>query len=184
MTILIIGLIILILIIWGISVYNKLIKDRLKVDNQWSQIDVQLKMRSDLIPNLVETVSGYAQHEKETLGEVTNARVKYLSAENPVDAMKASEEMSKVLSRLMAVAEAYPDLKANTNFLELQTELYSIEKRIADYRQFYNDTVLRYNQGISIVPSNIIAKLFNFKEKEFLEIAAEDKVRPNVKFTH
>lgn len=98
--------------------------------------------------------------------------------------MKAFEEISKVLSRLMAVAEAYPDLKANTNFLELQTELASIEKRIADYRQFYNDTVLRYNQGISIVPSNIIAKLFNFKEKEFLQIAAEEKARPNVKFTH
>ncbi|AKN29712.1 membrane protein [Clostridium carboxidivorans P7] len=184
MIILIIALVILIPIIWGVSAYNKLIKDRLKVDNQWSQIDVQLKMRSDLIPNLVETVSGYAQHEKETLGEVTNARVRYLSAENPGDIMKASEEMSKTLSRLMAVAEAYPDLKANTNFLELQRELSTIEKRIADYRQFYNDTVLRYNQEISTVPSNIIAKLFNFHEKEFLEVTDEDKVRPNVKFTH
>lgn len=173
---------VIILIIWVIVSYNNLVREQLKVDNQWSQINVQLKMRADVIPNLVETVSGYASHEKSLLNEVTQARTRFMSAGTPAETMKASGELSQTLGRLLAVSEAYPDLKANANFLNLQQQISEIEKRIADFRQFYNDTVMRYNRLIKTFPSNIVAGLFKFQEKTFLEVDSQDQVRPTVKF--
>ncbi len=165
-----------------VYMYNDLVKTRLKVDNQWSQIDVQLKMRADLLPNLVETVKGYAAHEKATLDEVISARSRYLTAKTPEDMMNASGELSGVLSKLFALSEAYPDLKANQNFLDLQGRLADIEEKIANYRQFYNDTVMMYNQKIQTVPTNIVAALFSFKESSFWRADEADKALPKVKF--
>ena len=140
----IIGAVVLLIVLYVISTYNKLVNERLKVDNQWSQINIVLKQRTDLIPNVVNTVSGYASHEKEIFNNLSEARARSMSAKTPADEMKAAGEMSAALGRLFAVAEAYPDLKANVNFLELQKQLSSIEKKIADFRQFYNDTFMRF----------------------------------------
>ncbi len=174
--------IIALLALWVVYMYNDLVKTRLKVDNQWSQIDVQLKMRADILPNLVETVKGYAAHEKTTLNNVIEARSRYLSAKTPEDLMKASGEMSGMLSRLFALSESYPELKANQNFLDLQEKLSSIEEKIANYRQFYNDTVMMYNQKIKTVPSNIVASMFNFKEHPFWQVDEASKQLPEIKF--
>ena len=176
-------LVILILIaLYVMSTYNSLVQGRNKVKDQWSQIDVILKRRSDLIPNLVETVKGYASHEKETLDAVISARAKAVSATNPKEEMAANGELSNALGRLMAVAESYPDLKANTNFLDLQTQLKDTEDKIAYSRQFYNDTVLAYNNSIEVFPANIVANNFHFEKAEFFEIAEADKEVPKVKF--
>lgn len=176
-------LVILILIaLYVMSTYNSLVQGRNKVKDQWSQIDVLLKRRSDLIPNLVETVKGYASHEKETLDAVISARAKAVSATNPKEEMAANGELSNALGRLMAVAESYPDLKANTNFLDLQTQLKDTEDKIAYSRQFYNDTVLAYNNSIEVFPANIVANNFHFEKAEFFEIAEADKEVPKVKF--
>lgn len=174
--------IVVILIVWVIASYNSLVKEQLKVDNQWSQISVQLKLRADVIPNLVETVKGYATHEREALNDVTQARTRYLSARTPMETMNASGELSYTLGRLMAVSEAYPDLKANANFLNLQQQIGEIEQRIADFRQFYNDTVMRYNQRIRTIPSNLVASLFHFAQRDFFEATEADTTRPDVKF--
>lgn len=174
--------IIVVLIIYVISTYNSLISLRNKKDDQWSQIDVQLKRRSDLIPNVVETVKGYAKHEKGTLEDVIKARNTFVTASTPEEEMKASGELTKTLSKLMALQEAYPELKANENFMELQKELKDTEDKISYSRQFYNDTVLIYNNKVQMFPSNIIANIFNFKKGSFFEIAEEDKKVPEVKF--
>lgn len=178
----IIIVIIVLLIIWVISTYNGLVGLRNKKDDQWSQIEVQLKRRADLIPNLVETVKGYAKHEKETFEEVIKARNTYLSANTPEDEMKASAGVSNAISKLFALAENYPELKANDNFLSLQNDLKDTEDKISYARQFYNDAVLTYNNKVEMVPSNIIAGMFNFKKAAFFEVEEKDKEAPKVSF--
>ena len=177
------ALIVLAIVVLGIggfivSNYNGLVKLRNKVKDQFSQIDVQLKKRSDLVPNLVETVKGYSKHESETLEKVIQARNTYLSAGTPDEKMKSSGELTQAISKLFALAESYPDLKANTNFLDLQNQLKEIEDKISYARQFYNDAVLMYNNKIEMFPSNIIAGMFHFTKEEFFE--ADDKERKNV----
>lgn len=162
--------------------YNSLVKLRNKVKDQWSQIDVLLKRRADLIPNLVETVKGYASHESETLEAVVAARNKVVGAKSTEDEIKANGELTQALGRLMAVVESYPDLKANANFMNLQNELSETEDKIQYARQFYNDAVLVYKNKIEMFPSNIIAGMFNFKPEAFFEIDEKDRQTPKVKF--
>jgi len=170
------------LLLMLIAVYNSLVGKRNKVRNSWSQIDVQLKRRFDLIPNLVEIVKGYANHERSTFEAVTSARTNYLSSNTPNDMMKANGELSQVLGKLFAVAEAYPELKANTNFLELQGELSKTEDKISYSRQFYNDVAMDYNNSVQMFPSSLVASIFNFKEEPFFNVEAEEKAAPQIKF--
>jgi LemA protein len=152
--------------------YNGLVRTRNRVDNAWSQIDVQLKRRYDLIPNLVETVKGYAAHERQTLEAVTAARANAMTAQQGGDIgqqAQAENALSGALKSLFAVSEAYPDLKANQNFLQLQEELTSTEDRIAYSRQFYNDSVLNYNNKIQVFPRNILASTFSFEKRQYFE---------------
>jgi LemA protein len=183
----IIGVIILILILIYIANYNGLVGLRNQVKNAWAQIDVQLKRRHDLIPNLVETVKGYAAHERGTLEAVTNARNLAQSVANSgagvAERARAEGELSSALARLMVVVENYPNLKANENFLALQEELTSTENKISFSRQYYNDSVLRYNNKTQMFPSNIIANISGFKQSEFFEVkAAEEREAPKVSF--
>ena len=159
--------------------YNGLVKLRNAIESAWAQIDVQLQRRYDLIPNLVETVKGYAAHEKEVLENVTRARNLAMDASGVAEQAKAETGFTAALKSLFAVAEAYPDLKANQNFLALQEELSGTEGRIAYARQFYNDVVERYNNKVQAFPSNLVANLFRFKEREYFE--ADDTSRPPVK---
>ena len=179
--IIIVVIVVLILAFVGMT-YNKLVVLRNKVKDQWAQIDVLLKRRADLIPNLVETVKGYASHESETLENVIAARNKLVDAKTTEEEIKADGELSRALGRLMAVAEAYPDLKANTNFLDLQNNLKESEDKIQYARQFYNDTVFNYKNKIEVFPSNIVASLFNFKPEAFFEIDEASKEAPKVQF--
>ena len=167
----IVGVLVLLVLI-VIFIYNSLIRARNRVDNAWSQIDVQLRRRYDLIPNLVETVKGYAAHERQTLEAVTSARANAMDAQQRGTVgqqAQAENALTGALKSLFAVAEAYPDLKANQNFLQLQEELTSTEDRIAYARQFYNDSVLNYNNSIQVFPKNILAGMFNFEKREFFE---------------
>jgi LemA protein len=168
--------------LWLMSAYNGLVALRQAVKNAWAQIDVQLKRRHDLIPNLVNTVKGYASHEKETFERVINARAKATSATVPADAIKAEGELSAALGRLLAISEAYPELKANQNFMALQTELTSTEDRVSFSRQAYNDSVTRLNTTIQTFPTVLIAGMFGFKEEPFFETPAEQKEAPKVQF--
>lgn len=170
------------LFLYIITTYNKLIVLKNRIKDQWAQIDVQLKRRFDLIPNLVETVKGYAKHEKETLENVIKARNSYLAATTPDQQMNASNELSGIVSKLFALSENYPDLKANTNFIDLQNQLKEIEDKIAAARQFYNDTVLQYNNKIQTIPSNIVAGIFKFKAQAFFEVATSERENVQVKF--
>lgn len=174
--------IVVLLILFIVSSYNSLVKLRNKVRDQWAQIEVVLKRRADLIPNLVETVKGYAGHEKETLEAVINARNKAVSATTPMDEMKANGELTQALGRFMALSEAYPDLKANTNFNNLQKELTEIEQKIVYARQFYNDSVLKLNNKVEMFPSNIVAKMFGFKKEQFFEANTAERENVKVKF--
>ncbi len=181
----VIGVIVVLLILVFVVSYNGLVRARNRIDNAYSQIDVQLKRRHDLIPNLVETVKGYAAHEKGTFDQVTQARANAISAGqggSPHQQAEAENALSGALRSLFAVAEAYPDLKANQNFLNLQEELTSTEDRIAYARQFYNDSVLRYNNGIATFPRNMIAGMFNFTKREYFDADAEDQALPKVQF--
>jgi LemA protein len=162
--------------------YNGLVKRRNQVDNAWSQIDVQLKRRHDLIPNLVETVKGYAAHERGTFEAVTQARANAINAQTPADQAQAENVLSGALKSLFAVAEAYPDLKANQNFLNLQEELTSSEDRVAYARQYYNDSVLSYNTQIQKFPTVLLAGMFNFDKREFFDAAPEETETPQVQF--
>ncbi len=178
-------IIVIIVVVIGVfiaSCYNSLVGLRNKVEDQFSQIDVQLKKRADLIPNLVETVKGYAKHESETLESVISARNSYLSANGNDSKMKASGELTSAINKLFALAESYPDLKANTNFEELQKQLKDVEEKISYARQFYNDSVLMYNNKIEMFPSNIIAGMFGFKKEEFFEANDNERENVNVKF--
>ena len=177
----IVGVIALI-ILYVIGTYNKLVKGRNKVKDQWAQVDVQIKRRFDLIPNLVETVKGYAKHEKSTLEDVVKARNTYLSASTPEDQLKADGQLTAAVNKLFALAESYPDLKANESFLSLQKELTTCEEKITYARQFYNDTVLSLNNKVELFPSNLVAKIFGFKKEAFFEAEAEAKTAPQVKF--
>ena len=168
--------------LWLMSAYNGLVGFRQAVKNAWAQIDVQLTRRHDLIPNIVHTVKGYAAHEKGTLEAVINARAKATSVTLPADKIKAEGELSSALGRLLAVSEAYPDLKANQNFLALQEELTSTENRVAFARQFYNDNVTKLNTAIQTFPTVVIAGMFGFKEEPFFETPAEEKKAPTVQF--
>jgi len=167
------------LIGYVVLAYNSLASMRVRIKEAWSQIDVQLKRRADLIPNLVETVKGYASHEKEVFDAVTQARAAVLSASTTQEAATANNQLTQALKSVFAVAEAYPELKASQNFLSLQTELSDTESKVAYSRQFYNSTVRDYNTKIVTVPSSVIAGLFGFKEEAFFE-ASEDE-RQNVK---
>src|SRR6266566_5303908 len=168
--------------LWLMTSYNGLVTLRQSVKNAWAQIDVQLKRRHDLIPNLVNTVKGYAAHEKETFERVIAARARATSATSAGEAIKAEGELSSALARLLAVSEAYPELKANQNFLSLQEELTSTENRVAYARQFYNDNVTRLNTQIQTFPTVAIAGMFGFKEEPFFEAPSEEKEAPKVQF--
>ena len=172
--------IIAVLVIWVIAMYNSLVSAKLKVDNAWSQIDVQLQRRFDLIPNLVETVKGYMGHEADVLTKVTDLRSSWANAKTVDEKAKLDNQLSESLKTIMAVAENYPDLKANQNFSELQTELTNTENKISYSRQFYNDTVTRYNIKLETFPSNIIASVFNFKSENLFEVDSQE-ARKNVK---
>ena len=163
------------LVLAAIWIYNRLVTLRTRVDNGWSQIDVQLRRRADLIPNLVETVKGYAAHERELFERVTEARARSLGATGVADQADAENQVSAGLRQLMAVVENYPDLKANQNFLALQEELIGTESKIAYARQFYNDQVMRLNTLIQSFPSSIMARAFGFRERPFFEIEEETR---------
>jgi LemA protein len=178
--------IVVILVLWLWGNYNGLVRARIAVKNAWAQIDVQLKRRWDLIPNLIETVKGYRDFEASTLEAVTKARTAAQQAGNVADRGKAEGELSAALGRLMVVVERYPELKANQNFLALQEELTGTENRIAFSRQAYNDSVLQYNQKTQQFPSNIVANMFNFqKEQQFLQAteAEAERKAPKVSFS-
>ncbi|MBZ0180793.1 MAG: LemA family protein [Melioribacteraceae bacterium] len=184
MTFFLIFIVIMVVIgFYVVSLYNGLVKLRNQVKNAWSQIDVQLKRRHDLIPNLIETVKGYMKHEKETLENITEARSRAMGADSVADKAKAESELNGAMSKFFVVVENYPDLKANQNFLSLQEELTSTENKISFSRQNYNDQVLFYNNKIQMFPSNIVAGMFGFKEEVFFEIE-EPKERevPKVQF--
>lgn len=178
----IIGIIVIILIIAIVAIYNGLVGARNKVKNAWSQIDVQLNRRTDLIPNLIETVKGYAKHEKTVFNDVTSARSNLMNASTVKDTESANNQLTESLKTLFAVAENYPELKANENFKELQKQLSETEDKIAYSRQFYNDTVLMYNNKCQMFPSNIFAGMFNFKEADFFEAAEGSRTVPKVEF--
>lgn len=175
----------LVVLLWVVAAYNGLVRMRNQVRNAWSQIDVQLRRRWDLIPNLVETVKGYAKHEQDTLEHVTEARAAAQNAAGQGVAKQAQAEsgLSGALSRLMVVVEAYPDLKANSNFLALQEELTSTENKIGFSRQFYNDQVMQYNTMTEMFPKNIVAGAFNFQKADFFELEeAAAREAPKVEF--
>lgn len=178
----IILVVVAVIVLWLIAVYNDLIKSRNRVDEAWSDIDVQLKRRYDLIPNLVETVKAYATHEKEVFEKVTEARSKAMQAQGAEAKGQAENILSGTLKSLFAVAEAYPDLKASTNFLQLQSELTDTEDKIQASRRFYNGNVRDFNTKIQIFPTNLIANMLGFKKYEFFQIGTEEKEAPKVAF--
>ena len=172
--------IVVILVIAIISMYNGLVSARVKVDNAWSQIDVQLQRRFDLIPNFVETVKGYAAHESETFEKIAKLRTSWANAGTVAEKADLDNQLSGALKTIMAISENYPELKANQNFSELSEELRNTENKISFSRQFYNDTVTMYNEKLQIFPSNIIANMFNFKPRELFK-TDNDEARKNVK---
>ena len=176
------GLFLLVAVFAAIGIYNRLVTLRNRVDNAWSQIDVQLRRRYDLIPNLVETVKGYAKHEQETLEKVIQARNLAMSASGVAAQGEAENMLSGTLKSLFALAESYPDLKANQNFMMLQEELSGTESKIAYARQFYNDSVMSYNTSTQTFPSNILAGMFGFTEREYFEIEEAAKEPVKVQF--
>lgn len=174
--------IVVLVVLAVIAIYNGLVGSRNRVDNAWSQVDVQLKRRYDLIPNLVETVKGYASHEQQTFQQVTEARAAAQSAQGPADQAQAENFLTSALRQLFAVAEAYPELRASENFQGLQTELSETENRIAVSRQIYNDTVLTFNNKVQQVPTNIVASMFGFGAREFFEAGEAADEAPAVEF--
>jgi LemA protein len=176
-------LVVLVVVAAIIGIYNRLVVLRNRVDNAWSQIDVQLKRRYDLIPNLVETVKGYAAHESQTFEKVTAARTAAMNAGTVKEHGEAENMLSSTLKSLFAVAEAYPDLKANQNFLQLQEELSGTEGKIAYARQFHNDSVMSLNTALQTFPNNILAGMFGFQQKDYFEIEVAAKEAPKVSFS-
>jgi len=183
MTLAVLAGIFVVFALFAVGIYNGLVALRMQVKNAWSQIDVQLKRRYDLIPNLVETAKGYMAHERGTLEAVINARQMAIDASNVKDQAAAENQLTQTLRSLFAVVENYPDLKANQNMLALQEELTSTENKIGFARQFYNDSVMRYNTRVQTFPAAIVAGMFNFKEEKFFEVEnAEERKAPQVKF--
>ena len=176
----IILIVVVLILIWIVSVYNGLISSRQKVENAWSQIDVQLQRRFDLIPNFVETVKGYMTHEKETFEKIAALRTSWANATSVSEKANLDGELSNTLKTIMAVSENYPELKANTNFSELSEELRNTENKISFSRQFYNDAVTMYNAKLQLFPSNIVAGMFNFTARDLFK-AESDEARKNVK---
>ena len=176
----IILVVVVLLVIWVIAIYNGLVTARQKVENAWSQIDVQLQRRFDLIPNFVETVKGYMTHESETFEKIAQLRTSWANSSSVGEKAQLDGELSGALKTIMAVSENYPDLKANQNFADLSEELRNTENKISFSRQFYNDSVTMYNTKLEVFPSNIIAGMFNFKQKELFS-AESDEARKNVK---
>ena len=172
--------IVVIIVIAIIVMYNGLVSAKIKVDNAWSQIDVQLQRRFDLIPNFVETVKGYAAHESETFEKITELRTSWANAQTVTEKAELDNQLSGALKTIMAVSENYPDLKANQNFSELSEELRNTENKISFSRQFYNDNVTMYNEKLQLFPSNIIANMFNFKPRELFAVE-NNEARKNVK---
>ena len=164
------------------SIYNDLVTKRNQVKNSWSKIDVQLKRRTDLIPNLVEVVKGYAKHEHDTFTQVSQARASLMNARNIEDIQKSNSQLSRSLVNLFAIAERYPELKANTNFLNLQGQLQESEDKIAIYRERFNNFVLVYNNSCEQFPGNLVAQMFGFKTANFIEISEDEKAVPKVQF--
>lgn len=170
------------IISYTISIYNDLVTKRNQVKNSWSKIDVQLKRRTDLIPNLVEVVKGYAKHEHDTFTQVSQARASLMNARNIEDIQKSNSQLSRSLVNLFAIAERYPELKANTNFLNLQGQLQESEDKIAIYRERFNNFVLVYNNSCEQFPGNLVAQMFGFKTANFIEISEDEKAVPKVQF--
>jgi LemA protein len=171
------------LVLFVIGIYNSLVRTRNQVDNAWSQIDVQLKRRHDLIPNLVETAKGYMKHERETFEAITQARSQAVAAKSVPEAAQAEGRLADAISRFMLVVENYPELKANQNFLALQEELTSTENKIAFARQNYNDQVLSYNNQTQMFPSSVVAGMFGFTKRDFFEVqSAAEREAPKVSF--
>ncbi len=180
MALIIVVVLIVLLIVYVVAVYNSLVADRNKVKNAWSQIDVELQRRFDLIPNLVESVKGYMEHEEKILSEVADLRSSWASATTVAEKSTLNNQLTESLKSLMAIAENYPDLKANQNFLELQNELENTENKISYSRRDYNDTVTRFNIKLEAFPSNLVASAFKFEKEELFEVK-DDSVRENVK---
>ncbi len=172
--------VVILIVVWVIGMYNGLVTARQKVENAWSQIDVQLQRRFDLIPNFVETVKGYMTHESETFEKIAQLRTSWANSSSVGEKAQLDGELSGALKTIMAVSENYPDLKANQNFADLSEELRNTENKISFSRQFYNDSVTMYNTKLEVFPSNIIAGMFNFKQKELFS-AESDEARKNVK---
>jgi LemA protein len=170
------------IISYTISIYNDLVTKRNQVKSSWSKIDVQLKRRTDLIPNLVEVVKGYAKHEHDTFTQVSQARASLMNARNIEDIQKSNSQLSRSLVNLFAIAERYPELKANTNFLNLQGQLQESEDKIAIYRERFNNFVLVYNNSCEQFPGNLVAQMFGFKTANFIEISEDEKAVPKVQF--
>lgn len=168
----------LIFVLWPILIYNRLVAKRVRVDNAWRQIDVQLKRRHDLIPNLVESTKGYMQYERSTLEKVMEARSRAISARGPEEVGRAEGELTRFLRQLFALVENYPELKANESVARLMEELTHTENNIAFARQFYNDMVMDYNTSIQVFPNSIIASLFNFQPKPFFRMEVEEEAQP------
>jgi LemA protein len=175
------GVVVLLAVI-VVGIYNALVRDRNRVDNAWAQVDVQLKRRYDLIPNVVETVKGYASHEQQTFERVTQARSAAQAAQGPAEQAQAENFLTSALRQLFAVAEAYPELRASENFAGLQAELSETENRIAVSRQIYNDTVLTYNNRVQQAPTNLVASMFGFGAREFFEAGEGAEEAPAVEF--
>ena len=172
-----------ILFLWIIGIYNTFVKLRNVIENAFADIDVQLKLRFDLVGNLVNTVKGYAHHEQSTLQSVTDARTHYLNAQTTDDKIEANNQLSGALKSLFAVSEAYPDLKANTNFLQLQTELADIENKLAASRRYFNASVKEYNTALQVFPANVIARLFGFAPRPYFELTGDaERATPTVSF--
>ncbi len=176
------GVLLVVILVWIVGGYNGLVRLRNENKNAWAQIDVQLKRRHDLIPNLVETVKGYAGHERQTLEAVVAARGAAVAAKDTGDRIKAETALGGALGRLMLLVEQYPDLKANQNFLALQEELSSTENKIGFSRQYYNDTTMQYNTRRETFPTNIVAGMFSFQPAVFFEAAQAERETPQVKF--
>jgi len=178
----IVGGILALVVIIFIAYYNKFIVKGNRIDNSLAQIDVQLKKRADLVPNLIETVKGYAKHEKSIMAEVTRARSAMIAAKDLPHKIKAGDTLQNALGSLFAIAENYPQLRANENFLQLQQELSAIEDKVAYSRQYYNDTILDFNNSIKVFPGKVFASLFSVKERPFLQITSEERKIVKVKF--
>jgi len=174
--------IVALLVILVVTIYNRLVAQRNRVDNAWGQVEVQLKRRYDLIPNLVETVKGYASHERATFENVTAARAGAAQAQGPAEQAQAENFLTQALRQLFAVAEDYPELRASENFASLQADLQDTENKIAISRQIYNDTVLTFNNSVQQVPSNMVASVFGFKTREFFEAGESAQEAPAVEF--